>query len=238
MDKPQRVYAKRRFTLVFLLIVTVAGLLAGCGQKQARTKPPVPEPVACVIMIDGTGSYEHLDKAKHTARKVIAELPAGSRVYVRWITENSQSDRRGIVSTQLPRIEKPKNSFDLREKQRYTTAVTRIRKQRQEIFDALSAAASPRAMRTDIYGALAAASVRFDGSIEMKPLLIMMTDMVDNVRNSHIEVNLKNARVKILDFQVGSNDAELKSNWRQYLSSHGASGVDFAHLDDPYKGGK
>lgn len=223
---------------VVLCVISMTVLLAGCGEKPVKARPKAPEPVACVIMIDGTGSYEHIDKAKATARKVIAGLPPGSKVYVRWITENSQSDKSGIISAQLPTIEKPKNSFDMREKQRYAATVAKIKKQRQEIFETLSGAVSPKATRTDIYGALAAASMRFEGNGGMKSMLVLMTDMDDNVRKEDLDVILNNASVRILDFQVGQNDAELKTYWRKYLSSRGAGKVDFAYLDDPYKGGK
>lgn len=238
MKKWEQRINKKGFGNVFFLCVSLAILLAGCGEKPVKVRQKVPDPVACVIMIDGTGSYEHIDKAKATARKVIGELPPGSKVYVRWITENSQSDKSGIISAQLPAIEKPKNSFDMREKQRYAAAVAKIKKQRQEIFETLSGAVSPKAMRTDIYGALAAAGMRFEGNGGMKPMLVLMTDMGDNVKKSDLDVILKNASVRILDFQVGQNDAELKTYWRQYLSSRGAGKVDFAYLDDPYKGGK
>lgn len=225
---------KKIYTLLFIIIMFVSA----CTGKKIDIEQKTVEPAVCVIMIDGTRSYEYLDKAKDTVKKVIAGLPSGSKIYIRWITENSRADKNAIASAQFVKIVKQRNAFDMREKQRFAMSIAKVKKQRQEIFEALSGAVSPRSMRTDIYGALAAASARFEGNSDMKPLLVLLTDMNDNINKTDLSISLNNAIVRILNFQVGQDDEQLKSYWKDYLLSKGAIKVDFAYLDDPYEGGE
>jgi hypothetical protein len=68
-------------------------------------------------------------------------------------------------------------------------------------------------------------------------MVVLMTDMDDNMKKSY-PVDLRGAAVKILDYQVGNaSDDARKTSWQRYLAEHGASGVEFLHIDDPLTGG-
>lgn len=220
--------------LLSLLLCLTLAVLSGCTTRQgsAASAKAVEPPVCAVIAVDGTGSYEYLEKAKATIVKVIQGLPAGSKVYVRWITEDSVSDKNAIVSAVLPDMGKPKNTFDLKERQRYAIMQKKAAQIKAQIDKVITAAVSPKAKMTDIYGALYSAGIRFSANPNLTPVLILLTDMDDNVKKAY-PVALCDAAVMIMDFQVGTDDAKVRTTWTEYLTKAGAQSVQFMSLDEP-----
>lgn len=193
--------------------------------------------MCAVVYVDGTGSYTYLEKAKATIVKFISGLPGGSKVYVRWISEDSLSDKNAIVSAILPGMNKPKNSFDLKERQRYALSRKKDAQIKVQMGQVIAAAASPRAKMTDIYGALYGAGIRFSANPGLAPVLVLLTDMSDNVKKDYT-VSLAGAEVMVMDFQVGSDDAKVRASWTEYLTKAGAQDVRFLGLDEPLVVGK
>jgi len=225
--------------LLSLLLCLTLAVLSGCTTRQgsnasAKTAEP---PLCAVIGIDGTGSYEYLDKAKTTVMKFIQGLPAGSKVYVRWISEDSLSDKNAIVSAVLPGMGKPRNTFDLTARQDYAVSKKKDAQIKAQVGKVITAAVSPRSKMTDIYGALYSAGIRFSANPNLTPLLILLTDMDDNVKKSY-PVALSGAMVMVMDFQVGTDDAKVRTTWTEYLTKAGAESVQFMSLDEPLTMGR
>lgn len=227
------------------ILMALALLVSGCTGKEAGASIEAPqksvagqvnqaEPVVCVMLIDGTGSYEYLEKAKQTAASVVRMVPGGSKIYVRWITENSILDRSAIVSALLPtEPAELKNPFtNPQVKFRYKSVLKKNRAIREQIISQITKAKSPKAMRTDIWGGLLAASERFKTNPNMKPMLIIHSDMIDNVDNRYSTIDLTNVTVRILDFQTDTKSEVTKQQWTQHFSSLGAKTVEFYYLDD------
>ncbi|MBI5410306.1 MAG: VWA domain-containing protein [Nitrospirae bacterium] len=227
------------FVLLGLYLLTSLTGCKGASTEAAAQKASEPATV-CVVAIDGTGSYAYLPKAKGTVRKVIQSLPAGSKVYVRWITEDSVSDKYSIVSAVLPEaVSKSKNAFDLKSKKKVKIAAIQDRQIREQISKIVDEVKSPKALRTDIYGGLYAASVRFQSNPSMRPILILLTDMDDNARKSDAYmVNLSMAEVKVMDFQAGPDDVVRRQEWEAYLKAKGAESVSFLTIDEPINFGR
>ncbi|MEW6418374.1 MAG: hypothetical protein AB1480_09670 [Nitrospirota bacterium] len=219
--------------LIIILMIFFSTISAiGCDFKKSRAESAEVKPVVCVINIDRTGSYQFLNKAKEITINIIKRLPDGSRVYVRWITEDSNSDRASIVSAIIPDTRRPKNPFDVKAKEMHKVLMAKKLHIQRQIINAINSAKSPMARRTDIYGALYAAGERFGNASDMPPLLILLSDMEDNVGNQY-SINLKGADVRILGYQVSSKEEGRKRKWSEYLRSAGASNVRFSHIDEP-----
>lgn len=219
---------------IFILAL-ITFIITGCDSlKKGKPHSTKPEPVICVIAIDGTGSYNYLDRAKQTAVNILRSLPDNSKIYVRWITESSNSDRSSIVSVVIPDTKPPKNPFDVRGKKRHESLKARRNQVYTQAVKAIDSAKSPRAGRTDIYGALFAASERFNGNAEMKPLFIALTDMVDNVNaKDTYTINLNGSEVRVMNYQVDPQEDGRKKYWTNYLAEVGADSVEFKHIDEP-----
>lgn len=207
-------------------------LISGCGLR----KGPVEEvkPLVCVIAIDGTGSYKYLDRAKQIVIDVVNALPDKSKIYVRWITQDSNSDMTSIVATVIPETKKNTNPFD--QKGRRLAEISRGRKIRivNQVSKVIHDATSPNAGRTDIYGTVFAASERFSNNPDTHPLLILLTDMDDNVGSKEkYTIDLDGADVMILGYQVGPKAEGQKKFWKDYLIGVGAGNVVFQHIDEP-----
>lgn len=220
------------------LLVLLALMLLGTGCQGQDTTPSTPttetrEAVCLFIGLDGTGSYEHLDRAKNVTLKIISHLPGGSKIYVRWITANSNSDRgTAIVSGPLPKMpDKPSNPFATQTRQRYKRALIKTKRAQKQIEAALTRAKSPQANYTDIVGALYAASQRCSDADGLRPVIVLMTDMVDNAERSYPDFPLSGARVHVLAYQTDGGKPNRKQQWTRRLKEHGADSVAFAHLD-------
>jgi hypothetical protein len=223
---------------IFLIIVSLI-TLSGCKGKESSSKNPEMEPLVCVISIDGTGSYKYLDKAKQIVTNLIQRQQGCNKIYVRWITEDSTSDSNAVASAAFPDTAKPKNPFDVKEKRRYEILLVKDRQIRQQVIRTIINAESPEANRTDIYGALYAAGERFISNSDMYPVLIILSDMEDNVgKKEQYSVNLNGADVIILGYQVSSEEEGRKQRWAEYLSSIGAGSVSFSHIDEPLRFGE
>jgi len=191
--------------------------------------------IICIILIDGTGSYKYLDKAKQTAASLVRTLPGGSKIYVRWITENSVLDRYAIVSGLLPNDPSEiRNPFaNPQVKARYRSILKKNRMVREQIIAQIINAKSPSAKRTDIWGGLLAASDRFKSNPNLKPMLIILSDMIDNAGKNYSTIDLMNATVRVLDFQIDTRVETTKQKWTKILTNAGAASVQFYTLDEP-----
>jgi len=192
------------------------------------------KPVICVINIDGTGSYNYLEKAKNTALNIINTLPSQSRIYIRWISENSILDKNNIISAILPGVKTSSSNPYISQKTKDNIDKQKElnNKLKQETIESLISAKSPKANKTDIYGCLAAASERFKNHSDKKAFLILMSDMKDNVGRKFNNYMLNGVEVLILDFQSDDNSFEAKEKWTEELLEKGASNVSFAEIDE------
>lgn len=222
-------------TSLWVILFVMIFLSAGCKGQSIKNEKVKREPIVCVIAIDGTRSYKYTDKAKHTTMKIIESLSGNAKVYVRWITEDSTSDKNAIVTVILPDISKPKDPFNTKAKERYNASIIKLQNAIKQSSKVIMAANNPNARRTDIYGALYASSVRFASNTNSKKVLILLTDMDDNVGNANMyKFNLENVSVKIMDFQTGIGDDQRRERWQKYLTNLGAVSVDFVPIDEPF----
>jgi hypothetical protein len=187
-----------------------------------------------VILIDGSKSYKFLDQAKKTVVDILEGLPAGSLVYVRWISSDSIKDDFSIVSAVFPEEVKGNNAFDVKNKRKKQLVKAKDLKVRKQVITIISKSISPKSNLTDIYGALYSAGERFKLASDHIPLLCLITDMEDTAgKEKDYEISLQNVDVKILGYQVGNNDVALKNHWTQWLTDRGAAGIYFSSLDNP-----
>lgn len=191
-------------------------------------------PQCCVVFIDGTGSYKYLDRGKKVAISLLNSLPPESKVFVRWITEDSYSDKASIISLLLPPVPSAPSALNQRAKDAYSDFIARRQRFYSKAAATINTAVSPHAMKTDIWGALYAASERFDSNPNLEPLLVLMTDMDDNVGRSFDAFSLKGVKTEIMAYQV---DPHVKGNsrkkqWGGILKQLGVSSVEFKHMDE------
>jgi hypothetical protein len=239
----RRILNNIRFNILTLLAISIllTALFSDAksesnpvSKKKDDQKTKVKAPQVCTIFIDGTSSYTYLSKAKQTALKKIFNLPPGSKVYVRWITDDSFSDGCSIHSFIVPqKPEKIKNPFaNPKIKKGYKTKVLKYKYIWKKLASKIQKAQSPNSNSTDIMGALLAASKRFRYNPDYQPSLIMLTDMDDNAHKKYDNIDLKNALVQLLDYQVDSKQNDRQEIWVDRLTSLGASAIKVAFLDD------
>jgi hypothetical protein len=181
-------------------------------------------------------SYKYLDQAKRTVGDILAELPEGAKVYVRWISHDSAKDNFSIVSLLLPEEVSVKNAFDVKTKRKMEVTKAKNIRLRKQAIKAVMEAVSPASNLTDIYGAIYSAGERFKLSPDRDPLLILLTDMEDDAgKEKGYEIALSNAVVNIMAYQTGKDDVAMKKQWSDYLVSHGASSVRFIPMDEPFQ---
>lgn len=223
-----------RSAIISILLLSLATLGCSGGKTASGKKVEIPK-VCCVISIDGSASYEHLEQAKATVLRAIVGLQDSSKVYVRFITEDSMNDKAGIVSFIIPpEPVKPANTFNVQAKNRYLATAARYAAMKRKIGGIIGNAPSPRAGHTDIYGALLAASVRFENSEGMAPLIIMLTDMLNNVKTySNADIDLRGAAVWVLNYESSPEGQKVKNFWTDYCVQHGAEEVLFLPMDEP-----
>lgn len=210
-----------------------AGDASGTARPTGTGKEATGRPVVCVIAIDGTRSYRFVHKAKQTAVSVIRGLPGSSMVFVRWITEDSESDGCAIVSAVLPPDPvRPKNPYARQLRSRYREVLTESRHARGQVAECVLRAASPQAARTDIWGVFASAVQRCANHPDRQPVVILLTDMMDDVGKKPSALHLADVAVRVLDFQVDGGAPGRKVWWTQHLTELGARSVEFAHLDE------
>lgn len=224
--------------LVLIIFLAMSSVFQSCSFQKDSKVEVKQNPVACVVLIDGSASYEYLDKAKVTTLNYLNHLPAKSKIYIRWITENSISDQASIISYMVPESPaKPANNLSNKAKRKYVTRMKRIKAFKQNIYRKILDAKSPQSPRTDIWGALFAASERLNGGTNMDKKLILLTDMIDNVRLEKRvadQIKFESASVEVLDYQVipGSKENGRKEYWDKKLAAFGAVSVNFSHIDE------
>jgi hypothetical protein len=223
--------------LAVIVIIAVSGCNKIAGNADAASES---EPIVAVICIDGSISYKYLDQAKRTVDNILTALPSGSKVYIRWIANDSVKDNFSIVSVVLPDEVKGDNPFDPKLKRQQANAKAKVLNLKKQAMKMVMDAGSPKSTRTDVYGALYAASERFKLNSDRTPLLILLTDMDDDAgKDNAYNIVLNNTTVKIMGFQTGDSDTSLKNHWTEYLSKHGVLVVEFIPLDEPFNlGGK
>ena len=204
------------------------------NKKKNNQRTDVMSRQVCTIFIDGSKSYKYLNKAKRTALYKILSLPPGSKVYVRWITDDSYTDGCSIHSFIVPHPPaKIKNPFaNPKIKKGYKIELLKYKQVWKKVALKIQKAQSPYSSYTDIMGALLVASKRFRYNPDYQPSLIMLTDMDDNAQKKYDNIDLKNAQVQILDYQVDSKQNERQEIWVNRFTSLGASAIKFAFLDD------
>jgi hypothetical protein len=218
---------KNRIVISLIIAVTATLSLVSCKPKDTSQSPKT-----YVIFIDGTGSYNYLDKAKQTIAQKIKEAPVGSMFLVRWITENSNADKYSIISAVLPdNSGSSSNPYkNSKTKKNETKAKTQDAVVRNKLIQEIMNAKSPNAQRTDVYGALFAATERFE-NYDNEKILMIFSDLADNVGNKYDSLSLNGAIVKILDFQTDKS-GNNKKYWSDTFYKLGASDIEFRHPDE------
>jgi hypothetical protein len=194
--------------------------LAGCGVDLPSPEEPTPE--VLFIALDGTGSYDHLTEAKKAAIRALERAPAGSKVYVRWITGNSASDAAAIASAHVPEgSANPYRSGDEK------LAV------KKRLAQAIADAEFPSAPRTDLEGLLWAAEQRFRKHPKLVHRLLLATDLAGNAGRDFPEINLSGAEVLVAGFEVDPARPKREQRWKKTLREVGADTVKVRYLDQP-----
>lgn len=225
----------KRTAIKILASILGMALLIGCLNKDTQPKKKDADSYYYIVMLDGTGSYLYHEKAKRSTIQILKNTPGIKKIVIRWISEDSISDKNSIASGEFEEIS-VENPFNMLGKKLKKKLALNANIKKDGIIKEILNAPSPKAPRTDIYGALAAATARFEGVEPLKPVLILFTDMQDNTRKKYYKINLNGAKVKIMDFQVGNDIDKIKNYWSQYLIKHGASSVEFKYIDN-VKGG-
>ncbi len=215
--------------------------LAVCGCESTPTaaaeKPA--KPGLHIIAIDGTRSYNFLDRAKALTCEYIKSAEPGSVIVVRWITADSYQPDNSIITDRLGEPRPPEdpssNPFDPKGRLDLRIFESRLTEARNRIIAAVTSARTPGAGYTDPYGFLLVASERIR---LLEPgqaaHIVIASDMRAN-RFQHERFlrpdSLKGASVRVIAFE--QHDPQLRGRWERKFSSWGALSVRFSAPDEP-----
>jgi hypothetical protein len=190
--------------------------------------------VTVVVCLDGSRSYRVLEKAKADAIRVVKGLGPSSRVFCRWITDQSDGSECVIFSAIIPSAPEPlKNPFDLRARQRILRQQKLVSDFSTTVSLTLKQAARPNSRGTDIWGALFAAGQRLREAPHRRRLLLM-SDLNDTCARYYPGIWLPDVEVWVLDYQSpGASDAATRGFWTEAMIRRGARSVRFILADDP-----
>jgi hypothetical protein len=195
---------------------------------------------AIVVAIDYSGSYELLNQAKAMLCWIIKRLNPGDILYCRAITASSYPDNCTIFKLELPVLKEYRedNPFDKRLKNIRSKELFQINMLKKEACSKLSVSQPiPKAMKTDVYGFLAAASDKF---VLIPPdyqrILIISSDLQDNI-GYKVKPQLSKVKIAITGFQNSkdpSKTLKLKNQWVKYFTEAGGSKVIFLSIEDSF----
>jgi hypothetical protein len=170
------------------------------------------------VAIKGTDQKQEFQKNVDAVSRLLANVPAGSRITVLGITDRSFSQPAILLAAELS--DDP-GYFGERLQSARTRLVTAFRKQASSL--------GPTAPRTDILGALMTASQLFQASPGCKHVLVVFSDM----RSDTPALDLEHARIVSTAFAMKKTQKE-----RLLPDLHGvevyALGVDRAGKDMRY----
>lgn len=219
----------------FLQLALLGILFPGCRpERVGEVAPPAAVPATVVVCLDGSRSYRVLEKAKADTLRFLTGLGPSSRVFCRWITDQSDGPECVIFSAIIPpRPERLKNPFDLRARQQILRQQKLGRDFSATLSLALEQAPRPNSSGTDIWGALFAAGQRLKDAPQRR-LLLLMSDLNDTCARYYPGIWLPDVEVWVLDYQSsGPTDAATRSFWTDALTRRGARSVRFILADEP-----
>ena len=192
-----------------------------------------------VFGLDDTGSYGLWENAKKIACDIVTQLRPGDIFYFRRITEASYTDECTVFRLELPLMAETgsKNPFDRKARQLEKAFELRIRALKYQAIQSIGKLKPTGARKTDIHGFLAVASEKIKlAGREVKPILIIASDLQDNVRLK-VDLDLSGAWVAIVGFQVKKNPKDtqkLKKSWRETLGKSGATRITFIRAEERF----
>lgn len=224
-------------------LVTLVGILAaGCGP---RTAGPVPKPAAearqtqggscprvVVAGLDRTGSYALAAAGRRQVAEVILRFACPGDVwYVRWISNDSYSDRNAILTLRLPALPAASsNPFDRRSRLARDRQLARLTQAKRAAAARLMKLDPAPVIHTDIWGFLAKAAVLLasvPGQVER--VIILASDLSDTL-NRRVPLDLAGGHVYVAAFQSGQDPAaamKLRAFWEKTLAEAGVVGTTF-----------
>ncbi len=202
---------------------------------------PAPAGAARVVVVglDETGSYANRDRALVLLGQVIEQLSPDDVLYLRRITEASYADACSVFRLVVPPLPaRSANAFDRRSKAAHKKALNDVESVKARAIAYLAKEYQPaKAKKTDIHGFIAAAADRLamHAGAERK-VVILASDMVDNVDHRPEKCDLAGAEVFIMGFEAGTDPRKarkLRDGWTAILDSAGAGRVSWLPADMP-----
>lgn len=232
----------REKTMLILILLFAFILNISCVSNKDHTERNTARlsrklsPVV-LIGIDGSGSYDYYDKGKIKLKKLVDDLPDGSKIIVRWISSDSYQDSNSIITKELPKsVEAGKNAFDKRKRIERIKAQLAIKKRKEEIWTHILKTQYPKSKFTDLYGFFLVVSERINQySKEKRPVFLVILSDLKNTKKKykkHVKKDcLDGAKVYLLAFETTT--PELKNRWVDIFTNQlGTEAPVFMGLDE------
>jgi len=225
-------------TLLFTLVFFGCQGIKEENSSKSKIEPKQELKRIVVLGIDETGSYGLWEQAKSMVVRIIEQLRPGDIFYCRSITDASYLDKYTIFRLEIPFIEETENEnpFDRKSKNLHRSQVFQNNLLKREACSRLAAVRYTNAKKTDIYGFLSAASDRFNLAPKgSQRILIVASDLKDNVGYSKIKLDLSGVQVAIIGFQSSKDPIKtrrLKNKWIKRLTQAGAVKVVFLSVEE------
>lgn len=197
-----------KFLVALGLATSFLFAASGCKEPQAQARQPnkiehpsllvctdspkVQERQVVMILIDCSGSVrrDHQDQLAETredASGLVRRLPPATRVFVRFISENSyvpdtERSLRGVIPDEPPPLLCPPFDRHCHEAERKRKAqLPCVDEARERLATAVQNLNPARANKTDVWGAIAAASDVLSAYPQSQRFIVIYSDLVDTV---------------------------------------------------------
>ena len=231
--------------ILTLYALALSTALVGCQNGKAEDiskveDAPVDDSIRIICMgTDDTGSYKLWDQAKDIAGRIVMQLAPGDIFYFRKITAASYTDECTVFRLEIPRLKEADfdNPFDRKAKKIKKAFEFHVQNLKRQAIQRISNLKPSGAKNTDIFGFLAVASEKISlADKKAKPILIIATDLQDNVRFQP-DLDLLGANIAIVGFQVMDDPKKtqgFKKKWRDHFNKAGAKHTLFIRAEEKF----
>ncbi len=199
---------KARLNLSFAAFIT-AGLLfaAACKEPRAQAQQPIssthPAPVTCpdsadisprqviLFILDrslsiGRGVQDQWNEIREEASHLVRRLPSATRMFVRYISEKSYPEQeravKGSIPAEVPPVQcQPFDPRCLMAEQQRKMRVHCVDEARERLVAAVQDLNPARSNKTDVWGAIAAASDVLSAYPQSQKMIVIYSDLIDTV---------------------------------------------------------
>ncbi|MFA5033505.1 MAG: hypothetical protein WC614_10865 [bacterium] len=205
------------------VVIATSVLTSGCISTPANSGK-----TEIVVILDTSYSFKSLlGKAVKKCEEIIDSLSPGSEFIAISINASSYQQLDELAYVKIPSDETDREKYCKSANAEYTERISKIKQPAiDNLKKVITAKSSPK---TDIWGSIAYSSSLFSDSTA-KRILIILSDILDNVGTDSDSCDFRGVKVWVLFVIHTDSPSEYKkriSQYEEYFIKHNASSIEF-----------